>query len=437
MGDYVINVLYNIMGELEIGAMMCGIFCVPITKKKLSLVLGSILLIVLCAGGDWEEYDDFFLLTLRQLLPLLIWILLASGGCLRNLAIYICSMMYLNLPYFCIDLLFSGFSVREVEIGEGDMAYLLMCSSFTIAGMGILGISLRKRITGYKEIVSNLPARYFVIGSVCASAASLVQNFVESISREYQDLRLSNIIAGCAIIVSIMFYTLGIVSVVLDIFRKRYKEESRLKEQYLQMSRNYVKTVRDNAKETRKIRHDIQNHMNILSYHLENGEYQKARTYLSEMQSHMEQAIKKTVSVNHELVDAVLSQAQSEMEGQKIRWEVEGTLPQGLPIGDFDICTIFSNLLSNSIEACMEVAKEQRYIHLEIRRLEDELVIETANSCNHLVDVAKLGSVTSKKDNKNHGYGILNMKDAIHKNHGELLFESTENKFVVRILFHL
>lgn len=85
----------------------------------------------------------------------------------------------------------------------------------------------------------------------------------------------------------------------------------------------------------------------------------------------------------------------------------------------------------------MEVAKEQRYIHLEIRRLEDELVIETANSCNHLVDVAKLGSVTSKKDNKNHGYGILNMKDAIYKNQGELLFESTENKFVVRILFHL
>ena len=85
----------------------------------------------------------------------------------------------------------------------------------------------------------------------------------------------------------------------------------------------------------------------------------------------------------------------------------------------------------------MEVEEERRYIHLEIRRLEDELVIEMEKSCEQLVDVGKLGEVTSKKDSKNHGYGILNMKDAIHKNHGELLFESTENEFVARILFHL
>lgn len=85
----------------------------------------------------------------------------------------------------------------------------------------------------------------------------------------------------------------------------------------------------------------------------------------------------------------------------------------------------------------MKVEEEQRYIHLEIRRLEDELVIEMANSCDHLVDVGKLGGVTSKKDSENHGYGILNMKDAIHKNQGDILFESTEEEFVVRILFHL
>ena len=44
MGDYVINVLYNIMGELEIGAMMCGIFCVPITRSYLLFLDQSYLL---------------------------------------------------------------------------------------------------------------------------------------------------------------------------------------------------------------------------------------------------------------------------------------------------------------------------------------------------------------------------------------------------------
>ncbi len=409
----------------------------PLRKKKLSLVLGVLLLVGFCVGGDWKEYNDAFLLTLGLLLSPAVCLSVTEGKWVRRLAIYICSVMYLGLPYLCINLLFSVISGNSVKVWEGYVVYHFTRGILTIMAMGIVAHSLRSKITGYKEIMRDLSTGYFLLGSVCVFTSSCVQAFVEEISAGYADVKFANAIAVCMIIVSIMFYALGIGSVVLDIFRKRYKEESSLKEQYLQISRDYVKTVRDNAKETRKIRHDIQNHMNILSYYLENGEYQKAQTYLGEMQSHMEQAIKKMISVNHELVDTVLFQAQSEMEEQKIRWDVEGALPQYLPIGDFDLCTIFSNLLSNSIEACMEVEEERRYIHLEIRRLEDELVIEMANSCEHLVDVGKLGEVTSKKDSKNHGYGILNMKDAIHKNHGELLFESTENEFVARILFHL
>lgn len=437
MGDIIINALLNLMGVLEDVVMMCGVFCVPITKKKLSLVLGLLLLIGFCAGGDWKEYNEDFLLTLGLLLPPAVCLSVTEGKWLRRLAIYICSIMYLGLPYLCINLLFSVISGNSVKVWENYVVYHFARGMLTIAAMGIVASSLRMQIAGYKEIVRSLSTGYFLLGSVCVFTSSCVQAFVEEISAGYADVKFANAIAGCMIIVSIMFYALGIGSVVLDIFRKRYKEESNLKEQYLQIARNYVKTVRNNAKETRKIRHDIQNHMNILSYQLENGEYQKARTYLGEMQSHMEQAIKRTVSVNHELVDAVLFQAQSEMERCKIQWEVEGTLPQELPMGDFDLCTIFSNLLSNSIEACMEVEEERRYIHLEIRRLGDELVIEMANSCSKLVDVGKLGGVTSKKDSENHGYGILNMKDAIHKNQGDILFESTEEEFVVRILFHL
>ncbi|MCI9447979.1 MAG: GHKL domain-containing protein [Lachnospiraceae bacterium] len=282
-----------------------------------------------------------------------------------------------------------------------------------------------------------MPTRYFWIASVCVFTASFVQAFVEEISAGYENVGLANAVAVCTIIINIVFYVFGIGIVVLDVFRKKYREESILKEQYLQIAKNYVKTVRNNAKETRKMRHDMKNHMNILSYHLEQGENQKALTYLSEIQSHMDQSIKKTVSVNHEIVDAILSQMQSESERQKIRWEIEGSLPADLPVGDFDLCTIFSNLLSNSIEACTNVEESERSIYLAIRRLGEQLVIEVENSSSQSVEVGKLGNMTSKKDVKNHGYGILNIKDAVRKNHGEILFESLEGRFAVRIIFPL
>lgn len=114
---------------------------------------------------------------------------------------------------------------------------------------------------------------------------------------------------------------------------------------------------------------------------------------------------------------------------------MEGMLPAELPMGDFDLCTIFSNLLSNSIEACMQVEEGIRYIRLSIRRLGEKLVIEVENSCKQTVEISKLGDVTSKKDKENHGYGIQNIRDAVYKYHGELIFKSVESKFVAQIVF--
>lgn len=437
MGDYMVNVGLNLMSEVENGVMICGIFCVPITKKRSRLVLGLLCLLVACAGGNWYQYDDFLIETLRTLLSPMIWLFWIDGKWYRRIAVYICSMMYLGFPYFCINLFCSGILKVDVGIWETNDAYRFVRGILTVVIMAGVASIFWKKIKGYREIIKNLSTKYFVVGSICAFVASLTHHFVDSVSREYENAGLANVISLCAIIVSLMFYALGIGSVVLDIFRKKYKEESSLKEQYLQIARNYVKTVRDNAKETRKMRHDILNHMNILSYHLEHGEYGKAQAYLSEMQSHMERTIKKMVSVNHEIVDAILAQMQSDIEGQGVRWEVEGVLPAELPMGDFDLCTIFSNLLSNSIEACMQVEEGKRYIHLGIRRLGENLVIEVENPCKQAVEVSKLGDVTSKKDKENHGYGIQNVQDAVGKYQGELIFKSVDSKFVAQIVLRL
>ncbi len=437
MGDYMVNVGLNLMSEVENGVMICGIFCVPITKKRSRLVLGLLCLLVACAGGNWYQYDDFLIETLRTLLSPMIWMFWIDGKWYRRIAIYICTIMYLGLPYLFINLLFSGISGETVKVWENYDIYQYVRGILTVMAMGIMSKVLWKKITSYKEIMRNLSTGYFIVGSVCIFAASMVQSFVEEISTEYENTGLANFIFMCVIIVSLMFYALGIGSVVLDIFRKKYKEESSLKEQYLQIAKNYVKTVRDNAKETRKMRHDILNHMNILSYHLEHGEYGKAQAYLSEMQSHMERTIKKMVSVNHEIVDAILAQMQSDTEVQGVRWEVEGVLPVELPMGDFDLCTIFSNLLLNSIEACMQVEEGKRYIHLGIRHLEENLVIEVENSCKQEVEVSKLGDVTSKKDKENHGYGVQNVRDAVGKYQGELVFKSVDSKFVAQIVLRL
>ncbi|MCI8300576.1 MAG: hypothetical protein HFI69_09525 [Lachnospiraceae bacterium] len=118
----------------------------------------------------------------------------------------------------------------------------------------------------------------------------------------------------CMLIVSAMFYALGAGVVVLDLLRKKYQAESRLKDEYLQITREYVREVKTNAKETRKMRHDLQAHIISLEHYMEQKEYQKAEEYLSVMQKHTDKMIRKIVLVNHEIVDAVLLEAQLRSE---------------------------------------------------------------------------------------------------------------------------
>lgn len=431
------GICLNIITVLEAILMMCGIFCVPINRNKREVLCGAVLFCGWCLGDFWFGRNSFMMLSLRLFIIPIIILLWSRGAVIRRVAVYICSVMYLHMPYLCISLVCSGILEKPMSVLKGDINYRIFRGFLTCAILVLMFCRLRK-IPRYCEIVGNLQVKYFLMGSVCSLAASVVQHYIEDVSEiVYGKADQIIFITGCMVIVSGMFYALGAGVVVLDLLRQKYQAESRLKDAYLEITREYVHVVRDNAKETRKVRHDLQAHISSLKYYMEHREYQKAEQYLAALQEHTMQAVRGVVTVNHEIVDAMLLEAQFKGEPYQIAWEIEGILPTELPIGDFDLCTIFSNLLSNSIEACARVPVGRRYVHLEIRQWENHLVIELSNPIRGSIVVEHLGNVTSKRDARNHGYGIANVRAAVERNHGELFFEIEEGIFTARILFQL
>lgn len=67
----------------------------------------------------------------------------------------------------------------------------------------------------------------------------------------------------------------------------------------------------------------------------------------------------------------------------------------------------------------------------------NHLVIELSNPITERIVLEHLGNVTSKRDVRNHGYGIANVREAVERNHGELFFENQEGIFTARIIFQL
>lgn len=426
------NIIMTVLGMFEVAVMMKGIFCIFFTKDKKRLLVGILFLIIQC-GVEMLESNNIYILTMDVFLgiiPFLVWL---EGGMLRKIAVYFCSTAYTGLPYFCINLIYIWISEETMVSMEENIMYRIIRSLITILLIVVLSIILKR--TKYREIIRNLPTGYFVIGSICGMAASLVKSFVGDVIEVYGETTFTNIVEGAFVVVIITFYMVGIGIALINRLKSRYQVENSLKDEYLRTTREYVRTVRHNARETRKLRHDMRNHITVLDYYLKGKEYQKAEEYLLQLKEHMEQSFRRTVSVNHEIVDAIITEMQQQSEEDGIRWEVEGAMPANIKISDFALCTIFSNILSNSVEACRKLPQEERYIHLEIRNLDDKLVIELVNPVKEPVEIEKLGTVTSKLDKENHGFGIENVKSMVERNHGEITFKNLDERFKVTIIF--
>ena len=124
-------------------------------------------------------------------------------------------------------------------------------------------------------------------------------------------------------------------------------------------------------------------------------------------------------------------------EVEDIKWNVCGKIPVQMYVTDFELCTLFSNLLSNGVEACKKVEKSKRFINIDIKRTEEQLVIEVENSVAEIVPIETLGKITTKADKKNHGLGIKNILEVVEKSKGQILFENDEQAFRTRIVLDL
>ncbi|MBR6644053.1 MAG: sensor histidine kinase [Lachnospiraceae bacterium] len=109
------------------------------------------------------------------------------------------------------------------------------------------------------------------------------------------------------------------------------------------------------------------------------------------------------------IINAILYDKQSECHEYHISFQINLQIGDCATIDKIHLCSIFSNLLDNSIEACKHItAPEERYIHLSALQSGNYLHIKTKNPATTLVP-SKQG----------HGYGHKILRDIALKYNGE------------------
>ena len=214
----------------------------------------------------------------------------------------------------------------------------------------------------------------------------------------------------------------------------RYKYE-KLKKETEEM-RSQEAELRELHQNVRQLKHDMKNHLMVLTAYLNDGEYEQAKAYTSElldkfstMHSYIETG---NVLLNH-IINEKLSYAKA--QGILVKAEIENLAFEKMNRMDFS--ALLTNMLDNAIEALLREKEkgtpEKLEMQISISAQRGYETICVKNQISNSVLEVNPNLETSKTEKDRHGFGVGKIKALVTQYGGMADFYEEGNFFCVKV----
>lgn len=209
--------------------------------------------------------------------------------------------------------------------------------------------------------------------------------------------------------------------------------ERRLKE----IQENYYEAMLKREEETRKYRHDLKNHLICLDGLAREEHAEKTAVYVGSMLKQAAFVQQKFYDTGNKILDSLVNYYGAIIEPDA-KLTVSGKIARDLELTDADLCTVFGNLLQNAAEGLTQVQNEEKYIRVQLEQGREYLRIKIENSAS-LTEITGEQFLnkflkTTKRDKRNHGIGIRNVRDTLKRYSGTLEVKREPRKFIAEII---
>lgn len=221
----------------------------------------------------------------------------------------------------------------------------------------------------------------------------------------------SVIIIGFSIASIFIFYF--IYSILMkDSYIQNLKVENELINNQMNMYRN----MEQNYRRQQKYMHDYKNQLKCIQGLLAKGQVRESLDYVGELTN----GIRKNadyVDTNHIIVNVILN--------QKYQYALDNGIIIVISVNDLsrlmmkkeDLVILLTNLLDNAIEACKKIDGD-KIIQFKMVIEGEYFILSIKNPMNKSLKKKETRILSSKKDWRNHGIGLLNIENVVRKNHG-------------------
>ncbi len=412
-------VIYYAIEALKLMSIYVLGFHMTITKNKGKQIVAGVLTLLMGISMNFLRdsivypgiYIFFILIFSRLLITDYSWKKRALSLWAAAVILSMDSIGYVIEKLFppSIVTIFAGWN----DVLEGLLSLLVLTLLFYFAGKRCR-LDLEELSVGY----------YLMFLAICiVNTAILLCLELESmlVYRQYVVIYILLIVSFLAQMVFVLFLASN---------NQWHEKNKRLQESYLNLQKEHYQYLQERNVETKKFRHDIRAHMYALRQYAKEDNQDAVRSYIDELCGKLEQ-ISEILTVQNEIADAILNYYAAKIQSEGGTVVVKGSMPAECHVQAYDLCTIFSNMLSNAYEA-MENAAEKR-VELQVFHEQDSIFIREANTFANEIRKSGKWFKTSKADKKNHGFGMKNMEEAVKKYGGTITTRVEENEFIIEI----
>lgn len=230
---------------------------------------------------------------------------------------------------------------------------------------------------------------------------------------------------------------ISLINIIGSIIRSNNLNiENRIIKEKMDMQYNHYLTVKEEQMKVRKLYHDMNNHISCIQHIYGRGD--SAEEYINSIKYELDN-LNSVFLTENMILDSILNEKKKICDKNNIELFVDINFDRCEFIEMIDVCSIFSNLLDNAIEACYKIddKKMNRFIRIKGTIVNKFFVIKCENSKVNEIKLANNNVRTDKKDIFLHGIGISSIKTSVEKYNGEVSIDYSNDNFTAKIYIPL
>ena len=207
------------------------------------------------------------------------------------------------------------------------------------------------------------------------------------------------------------------------------------------METRYYDLIQHHVKEINLIRHDFNDQL-ITAYAViekyEGEDKILAKEILDEMNNNIEK-LKMPILCENRTINTIVNVKKEQAEKLGIAFETQLDVPDNINIDKIDLCSIYSNLLNNAIEACQHITdkKIKKIIYVKTALKAEYLIVKVQNPKNGNLNIENGNIKTNKKNTMNHGFGLELLQRISERYNGQLDFQFDEKTFTATMIIEV